>query len=47
MLTPDDGYVTVEVNSPAGYILHPNFDAIRALGERVFTPAEVSGRDTR
>lgn len=36
VLTPDDGYVWVEPNSAAGYVLHPNLDAIRALGERIF-----------
>jgi anionic cell wall polymer biosynthesis LytR-Cps2A-Psr (LCP) family protein len=41
VLTPDDGYVFVEPFSAAGYILHPNLDAIRALGERVFEPASA------
>jgi anionic cell wall polymer biosynthesis LytR-Cps2A-Psr (LCP) family protein len=36
VLTPDDGYVVVEPFSAAGYILHPNLEAIRALGARVF-----------
>lgn len=35
VLTPPE-YVTPEPNSAAGYILHPNFEAIRALGERIF-----------
>jgi LCP family protein required for cell wall assembly len=43
VLTPDAGYVSVEPFSAAGYILHPNLDAIRALGERIFgTAAAVS-----
>lgn len=36
VLTPDEGYVTVEVASAAGYILHPNLEAIQALGRRIF-----------
>jgi LCP family protein required for cell wall assembly len=36
VLTPDDGYVWVEPNSVAGYILHPNLDEIQALGVRIF-----------
>lgn len=35
VLTPPE-YVTPEPNSAAGYILHPNFEAIRALSERIF-----------
>lgn len=35
VLTPPD-YVSVEAFSAAGYILHPNLDAIRALGTRIF-----------
>ena len=35
VLTPPE-YVTPEPFSDAGYILHPNADAIRALGERIF-----------
>jgi LCP family protein required for cell wall assembly len=36
VLTPDDGYVLVEPNSAAGYILHPNLEKIQALGARIF-----------
>ncbi len=36
VLTPDEGYVTVETASAAGYILHPNLDEIHALGARIF-----------
>jgi LCP family protein required for cell wall assembly len=43
VLTPEDGYVTVEANSAAGYILHPDLDAIRGLGRRVF--GEALGAD--
>lgn len=43
VLTPDDGYVWVEPASVAGYILHPNLDVIRALGERVFG-SSIAGR---
>ncbi len=39
VLTPDDGYVTVDPNSSAGYVLYPNLDAIRLLGERIFGTA--------
>jgi LCP family protein required for cell wall assembly len=42
VLTPEDGYVTVEVASAAGYIIHPNLDAIRALGRRVFGSESAS-----
>jgi len=31
-------YVEPEPFSAAGYILHPNLDAIRALGQRIFSP---------
>lgn len=43
VLSPDDGYVTVEANSAAGYVLHPDLDAIHALGRRVF--GEALGAD--
>lgn len=36
VLTPDDGYVWVEPASAAGYVLHPNLEVIRALGEQIF-----------
>lgn len=36
VLTPPE-YVTPEPFSAAGYILHPNFDAIRELSQRIFT----------
>jgi hypothetical protein len=36
VLTPDDGFVLVETDSAAGYILHPDFDAIRAMAHRIF-----------
>jgi LCP family protein required for cell wall assembly len=36
VLTPDEGYVTIDAFSAAGYILHPNLDAIRALADRLF-----------
>jgi len=39
VLTPDDGYVTVDPDSAAGYILVPNLDAIRALGAAIFGSA--------
>jgi polyisoprenyl-teichoic acid--peptidoglycan teichoic acid transferase len=35
VLAPPE-FVTPEPNSAAGYILHPNFDAIRTLGEEIF-----------
>jgi len=36
VLTPEEGYVWIEPESAAGYILRPNLDEIRDLGERVF-----------
>lgn len=39
VLNAQDGYVTPEPNSAAGYILHPNFEAIRELSERIFGAA--------
>ncbi|MBA3587007.1 MAG: hypothetical protein H0W41_05130, partial [Chloroflexi bacterium] len=41
VLNPQNGYVTPEPNSAAGYILHPNFEAIRELSERIFGAATV------
>ncbi len=41
VLDPQKGYVTPEPNSAAGYILHPNFEAIRELSERIFGTATV------
>ena len=43
VLTPDGGYATVEIASAAGYILHPDLDAIHALGRRLF--GEAIGAD--
>jgi len=43
VLTPPE-YVTPEPNSGAGYILHPNTDAIRVLGERIFGSGTASAR---
>ncbi len=37
VLTPDEGYVAVEQSPTAGYILHPNLEAIRELAERIFS----------
>jgi polyisoprenyl-teichoic acid--peptidoglycan teichoic acid transferase len=36
VLTPDGGYVTVGEDPVAGYVLHPNLDAIRELAARLF-----------
>lgn len=36
VLTPDDGYVSVDAFSNAGYILRPNLDRIADLGRRIF-----------
>jgi len=36
VLTPDEGYVVVDANSAAGYVLYPNLDAIRKLAAEVF-----------
>ena len=41
VLTPDDGFVLVEQNSVAGYILHPDLDAIRDMAKRIFGTATV------
>ncbi|MCV0384735.1 MAG: LCP family protein, partial [Erythrobacter sp.] len=35
VLSPDDGYVTVDAFSAAGYVLYPNLEAIRAVGDRL------------
>ena len=42
VLTPDDGYVVVDANSAAGYVLYPNVDAILQLGLEVFAEVEPS-----
>jgi hypothetical protein len=44
VLTPDEGYVTVDANSAAGYVLYPNLDAIRLLGERIFGSSTANGQ---
>jgi LCP family protein required for cell wall assembly len=44
VLTPDEGYVVVDPDSAAGYVLHPNLEAIRALGREVFSSEPVSTR---
>ncbi len=36
VLTPDDGYVTVETASAAGYVLHPDLEAIQTMSRRIF-----------
>ena len=36
VLTPDDGYVTIGQDPVAGYVLHPELDAIRDLASRLF-----------
>lgn len=41
VLTPDDGFVLVEQNSVAGYILHPDLDAIRDMAARIFGTSTV------
>ena len=38
VLTPDEGYVVVDPASAAGYVLYPDLEAIRELGQRVFEP---------
>ena len=42
MLTPDDGYVTVETASAAGYVLHPDLDAIHVMSRRIFGDETLS-----
>jgi LCP family protein required for cell wall assembly len=44
VLTPDEGYVTVDANSAAGYVLHPNVDAIRDLAADIFDDATSVSR---
>ena len=44
VLTPDEGYVVVDANSAAGYVLYPNVEAIRALVDRIAAP-ELSSND--
>jgi len=41
VLTPDDGFVVVEQNEVAGYILHPDFEAIRVMADRIFRTSTV------
>ena len=40
VLTPDEGFVTVDADSAAGYVLYPELDAIRALSDEVFDVSE-------
>lgn len=40
VLSPDEGYVTVDPNTPAGYVLYPNLEAIRVLADGIFEDAE-------
>ncbi|HEY6607829.1 MAG TPA: LCP family protein [Candidatus Limnocylindria bacterium] len=42
VLTPDDGYVTVEIASAAGYVLHPDFEAIQSMSRRIFGEETLS-----
>ncbi len=44
VLTPDEGYVTVDANSAAGYVLHPNLEAIRQLSREIFSSPDASTR---
>jgi anionic cell wall polymer biosynthesis LytR-Cps2A-Psr (LCP) family protein len=44
VLTPDEGYVTVDASSAAGYVLYPNVEAIRALVDDILDP-ELSSHD--
>jgi LCP family protein required for cell wall assembly len=44
VLTPDEGYVVVDTDPIAGYILHPNLEAIRDLARDVFTEEVSSPR---
>lgn len=41
VLSPDDGFVTVDANSAAGYVLYPNLEAIRALADGIFEPPDT------
>ena len=36
VLTPDKSYVLVEPGSAAGYVLHPNLEAIADLAQGIF-----------
>jgi polyisoprenyl-teichoic acid--peptidoglycan teichoic acid transferase len=40
VLSPDDGFVTVDATSAAGYVLYPNLEAIRALADEIFESAD-------
>ena len=44
VLSPEEDYVTVDANSAAGYVLYPNLDAIRLLGERIFGSSTADGQ---
>jgi LCP family protein required for cell wall assembly len=46
VLSPDEGFVTVDATSAAGYVLYPNLEAIRSLADQVFT-SPVQGPDDR
>jgi hypothetical protein len=39
VLSPDEGYVTVDAGSAAGYVLHPNVEAIRSLVDGIVATA--------
>ena len=45
VLTPDEGFVTVDADSAAGYVLYPNLEAIRALMEQIVGPGLASEDD--
>lgn len=42
VLTPDGGYVVVDANSAAGYVLYPNLEAMLELGEEIFAEVRPS-----
>jgi len=43
VLTPDEGFVTVDASSAAGYVLYPNLEAIRSLVDEILGPDLASG----
>jgi polyisoprenyl-teichoic acid--peptidoglycan teichoic acid transferase len=47
VLTPDDGYVVADSSATAGYVLYPDLDAIRELGESVFADADEAATSGR
>jgi hypothetical protein len=45
VLTPAEGYVTVDASTAAGYVLYPNVEAIRSLVDDIVAPELSSTED--